>query len=682
MATDPSQLIAMLVSNSGLAGQYFLSGQDQARKQQQDDQATAMNSLKLQSLQQQVASDSGFQADWSAYLKNPTNDRLAQIAVKYPSHAEAVKQFWAIKDPDARRSHINAIAEPLAALQNNKTDMAIERLQRLRDATSRAGDPTDDLDSEIAALQSGDQDSVNAVKATLMMHLAAADTDGKFAESVARAQKAFNGGDPYTLAPGDVRYDGNNQVVARGDPRRVEPFHYSLKDASGQDHEYLYDPGADTSGSNTAASPLPSGSLAIRLNNPGAIRFDPKNQWQGQIGEQNGFAQFDTPENGARAHRLLIANQIKSGFDTPLAWANHYAPASDGNDPAAYAATIARGLGIGVNDKIPVSAVPKMAAISARVEGGGTPAPSSQPQSLAGSRQIDPNPVNSSVGADVPGDPNKQGEAYLATLPGGIRGTVKAIANGQMAAPSSFALTKPYWQQVMGAVTQYDPTFDSSTQPQRVAAAKAFTGNGKAAQAVASIDRLSYHLNDLYRDSQALTGWNLGPASGLFNAGVQTFQKAAVARYTAALPFVAGELQKLTKNGSATEAEGRQIMANLAPTQPASARLAAMQQLAELAQGQFKPIRDQWTSAYPDGRPMPMDVSPEANAILDSLNGDKGPVAIDPHTGKLAKRGAGFAPAVPAPPAPAIALLRRQPALAPQFDQKYGLGAAARILDR
>ncbi|WP_206365673.1 D-Ala-D-Ala carboxypeptidase family metallohydrolase [Sphingomonas sp. AAP5] len=216
MATDPTQLMNMLASNSGLAGQFFQQGQNDARKQQVDDQNIALNAAKLNQMKQQAVADASFQNDWGTYLKNPTTDGLAQIAVKYPSHTDAVKEFWAIKDPEVRQSHIAAVAPIVSALHNNRPDLAIISLQGLRDASAKAGQPTDDYDQEIAALKSGDKDAINAVKGTMMMHLAAVDTDGKFAESLAKAQKAMAGPDGYTLGAGDTRFDGNNAVVARG----------------------------------------------------------------------------------------------------------------------------------------------------------------------------------------------------------------------------------------------------------------------------------------------------------------------------------------------------------------------------------------------------------------------------------------------------------------------------------
>lgn len=219
MATDPSQLMTMLAQNSGLAGQYFQNGQDQARKQQFDNQALALNRAKLTQMQRDTDADAGFQTEWTDYLRNPSIDTLARIAVKYPTHADAVKNFWAIKEPEARQSQLQAIAPVLNLLDNDKPAEAITHLKRLRDAAEASKLPTDDYDQEIAALQSGDKDSINAVRGTLMMHVASIDRDGKFAETLSRVQKSFSGGDPYTLSQGQERRDGHNRVVASMAPK-------------------------------------------------------------------------------------------------------------------------------------------------------------------------------------------------------------------------------------------------------------------------------------------------------------------------------------------------------------------------------------------------------------------------------------------------------------------------------
>lgn len=103
----------------------------------------------------------------------------------------------------------------------------------------------------------------------------------------------------------------------------------------------------------------------VRNKNPGNIDFNPRNDWQGQIGKEPGgrFAIFDTPENGIRAlGKLLINYRGKDGMpsvggkgiDTVLETINRWAPSTE-NNTLAYAQAIAKRLGVGVRDSIDIS---------------------------------------------------------------------------------------------------------------------------------------------------------------------------------------------------------------------------------------------------------------------------------------------------------------------------------------
>ncbi len=65
---------------------------------------------------------------------------------------------------------------------------------------------------------------------------------------------------------------------------------------------------------------MTSGNRGIRNNNPGNIDYNPRNDWQGQLGYEQGvtkprFARFDSPENGIRAlAKLLINYRGKDGM--------------------------------------------------------------------------------------------------------------------------------------------------------------------------------------------------------------------------------------------------------------------------------------------------------------------------------------------------------------------------------
>lgn len=103
----------------------------------------------------------------------------------------------------------------------------------------------------------------------------------------------------------------------------------------------------------------------VRNNNPGNIDFNPRNDWVGQLGLEQGvtkprFARFDSPENGIRAlGKLLINYRGKDGMpgvggkgiDTVLETVNRWAPSNE-NDTQAYAAAVAKRLRVRPTDPI------------------------------------------------------------------------------------------------------------------------------------------------------------------------------------------------------------------------------------------------------------------------------------------------------------------------------------------
>ncbi len=103
----------------------------------------------------------------------------------------------------------------------------------------------------------------------------------------------------------------------------------------------------------------------IRNNNPGNIDFNPRNNWQGQLGMEPGgrFAIFDSPENGIRAAGKLLLNYRgkdgmpgvgKTGIDTPLEFISRWAPSNE-NDTLSYAKAFAKRLSVGVRDSINIA---------------------------------------------------------------------------------------------------------------------------------------------------------------------------------------------------------------------------------------------------------------------------------------------------------------------------------------
>lgn len=100
----------------------------------------------------------------------------------------------------------------------------------------------------------------------------------------------------------------------------------------------------------------PKQSRGYRNKNPGNIDFVPANKWQGQVGKEPGgrFAVFSSHEFGIRAlASLLTTYQDRYGLRTPKQIINKWAPPVE-NQTNAYAAAVAKDMGIGVDTQIDV----------------------------------------------------------------------------------------------------------------------------------------------------------------------------------------------------------------------------------------------------------------------------------------------------------------------------------------
>jgi hypothetical protein len=230
------------------------------------------------------------------------------------------------------------------------------------------------------------------------------------------------------------------------------------------------------------------------------------------------------------------------------------------------------------------------------------------------------------------GDPSKTGPEYLATLPSNIRNRVQQVLDGRSLLTAREKGT-PLGQQIMDAANQADPTFDENVSHARYVERTQYTGMGKGAQTVQAANRFARHLGDLYEASRELGGPDLGfaPLSNAATATTNAFRQSKVTTYKTILPLIQGEVQKLTKNGAATEGEAQHIMASLSVNQPADVRYAAMKELARLGRAQVDPLHQSWESAWQGSTPppIPMDVDPVANAIFDAVDSGSEPPKRD-----------------------------------------------------
>ena len=102
-----------------------------------------------------------------------------------------------------------------------------------------------------------------------------------------------------------------------------------------------------------------TGSVSQTNNNPGNLMYAGQPGATGQTAA--GFAIFPTYQAGYQALQNQIALDASRGL-TISQFANKYAPAAGGNDPASYAAQLAAATGLSVNDPLSMADTSAVAA--------------------------------------------------------------------------------------------------------------------------------------------------------------------------------------------------------------------------------------------------------------------------------------------------------------------------------
>jgi hypothetical protein len=108
--------------------------------------------------------------------------------------------------------------------------------------------------------------------------------------------------------------------------------------------------------------------LSVTNNNPGNIKAT-NIKWDGMIGKNGDFVEFDNPENGIRALTRDLTNKRKRGLDTITKIINAYAPPTE-NDTKSYIKDVAKDMGLSATDKLSDKNMYKMIKAMTKHEGG------------------------------------------------------------------------------------------------------------------------------------------------------------------------------------------------------------------------------------------------------------------------------------------------------------------------
>jgi hypothetical protein len=206
-------------------------------------------------------------------------------------------------------------------------------------------------------------------------------------------------------------------------------------------------------------------------------------------------------------------------------------------------------------------------------------------------------------------------------------------------------------QKAIARAMEIDPSYDPELAGNRAKAIKDFSGNGQASQVVRSVNRLAAHLSDMFETSEKMGGPNTGirPLNKLIASVEQQGQPELVAKFDAAKPFVATELEKIMKGAGQPTVSGiEEAMKGLDRARSLDERRAAFKQIGALVHGALDPIKQSWNSAYGGTKAPPMWVSPKAAEVFGHVDPDNaGTFGGDDWRGLPGLKGDGTEPTLP-----------------------------------
>lgn len=219
---------------------------------------------------------------------------------------------------------------------------------------------------------------------------------------------------------------------------------------------------------------------------------------------------------------------------------------------------------------------------------------------------------------DIPGNANATGDAYLHSLDQQTAAQVKALADGRMAFPTGTALKSPYWQGMLGAVSQYDPSFDAINYNARSGTRKGFT-SGKEAQTVNSLNTVAEHLGTLSDYADQLNNTSLPAWNRLKNYAAQETGDPRIARFNTAKKAAADEVAKVWRSTGGSEADIQENLKNLDGAQSPEQLHAAIGTLVQLIGGKLSALQDQYAQGMGTAQNAKPLVSPEAQQAYQKV---------------------------------------------------------------
>lgn len=227
-------------------------------------------------------------------------------------------------------------------------------------------------------------------------------------------------------------------------------------------------------------------------------------------------------------------------------------------------------------------------------------------------------------GAAGPNGEQVRGDEYLQTLPPTVQAQVKALAEGRMQFPSGFALKSPYWQQMLTAVSQYDPGFDAMNYNARANTRKDFT-SGESSKNIAAINTAMAHLGSLKKSYDALGNTDYPTYNSVANyLGKQFGNKdiqAETTHVSANAEAVSHELAKVFRSTGMSEGEINAWKQKINTSSTPSESNAVIESALELMNGRMQALSEKYKQGMGTTKDPLELLSPEAQAAYKKLAG-------------------------------------------------------------